>query len=687
MDTSGFPAPEPVAAAPVAVPAAPAPYKHPVGKWKRRIAACDTLRDSKLAIWKENVNYRKGKPLAKTPSNDTVVVPVDWSRTKNKQAQLFYQVPEVKLRARQPQYAGAAPIFGAALNFELTHQLRIEHLMDEVLGDVINAAGIGIAVIGYEGTFEDVEMPVQDTAALSPEQIAQAQAGVPPTEMVKRPVFERYYADHIDPAQFLWPAEFVESDWQRADWLGYKAKDPKAVLVRRGWVKKDFVAEGSEQLESVNDASEDPEQQGDEKEIGYAVIFYRPYLCDPNEKDPRKINRLILVDGIDDPVEDEPIKWQEFNPETRTWIGLTSFPIKVLTLTTISGEAIPPSDSEIGRPQVKEMSKSRSQMIAQRDRSLPMRWGDTSQIDPEIFDKINKGEYQGIIPTMGPGDHAIGEVARASFPRESFEFMNIFKSDLDESWSMSPNQQGLATPGDTSATEASIMQGSANVRVEYERARVLRFFLELAEGIGALMQMFQNDQKYAEVVGPQGVKSLEPWDRSTIRGDYIFEAKPDAALRIDVGQKRVEGLNLYKMIRRDPLVNAQALLTDLMQMHGLDPQAYLVPPKEEPPKPPVVRYSFTSADFTNPLVVAISQKTSTPLTPADIKAAQAMMVDAGIPVLPPQQMPMPKPEVVLGDDALAQIDEAGQPPQHPGPPESVTPINQRYERNGMQDAA
>lgn len=666
-----------------ATPVAPAqdapvtPAKPSAARWRKRIAACDRLRETMLADWQENVNHRKARPFSKVPEHDTVAVPVDWSRTKNKVAQLFYQVPEVKLRARRPEYAAAAPTFAAALNFELTHNLRLEHVMDEVLGDVINAAGVGVAMVGYEGTFETVDMPGP------PDPLT----GEPTSIPTPRPVYECYYSQRIDPAAFLWPVEFVGSDWQRADWLGYKGRIPLAEAVRRKWVAPDYEPNGDEAPESVSETSEDTEREPHGKFVNFSHIFYRPAAFSHEEKDHRKIHQVVVIENEDTVALDEPLPWQRYVPENRSWVGLTTFPIKVLTLTTISGEAIPPSDSQVGRAQVREMMKSRSQMLTQRDRSIPLRWYDVNLVDPIIGDKIQKGVYQDMIPMNGPGNNAIGEVARASFPRESFEFQNVIERDLDQAWSMGPNQQGQATPGDTSATEANIIQGSANVRTEYERARVLRFFLEIAEGVGALMQMFQDDQRFAEVIGQDGIKKLEPWDRQTIRGDYIFEAKPDAALRVDVGQKRVELLNLYKMVRRDPLINAQALITDLLQVHGLDPSAFIVPPKEEPPKPPVVRYSFNSADLTNPIVVAIAQKTGTPITPEDIAAARALQADAGIPILPPQQMPLPKPEVVLSDEALAEMEEQAQPPQHPGPPESVEPLNRRYERDGMQDAA
>jgi hypothetical protein len=652
--------------------------------WKQEIDACRRHRETLLRVWKENVSYRRNKPLETRPTVDTVTIPVDWSRTKSKQAQLFFQVPEIKMRARRPDVAAAAPIYAAAINNKLEHEAKTHVMMDEVLADVINASGFGVAQVGFEGVFEEVAVPSVDTNNYAPEQLEALLAqndGQVPTTTVQRPIYTNYYTRRISPANFLWPVEFTGSDWQEAEWLGEEGQIPLAEAIRRGWVDASYEVECADKMQSVNDANADTEKKAVGKYVRYSQIFYRKASRSEKEQDPRKIGHCVYVDGKDAPVVNEDLKWQKWDPESRTWLGLTTFPIKVMTLTTISDEAIPPSDSEIGRPQVKELIKSRSQMVRQRDRSLPIRWFDVNQVDPEVAELLRAGVYQDLIPMQGPGDSAIGEVARASYPRESFEFQRIISSDLDEAWAMSPNQQGFATPGDTSATEVDIMNQSANVRLDYERARVLRFFLEVAEGLGALMQLFQEEEQWVEVLDDNGKAALQAWDRTKIRGDFLFEAKPDSAARVDVGSKRVENLNLYKMLRQDPLINPQALVADLVELHGLDPTRVLAPPPDPQAKPANIRFSFNGGDLANPMVVALVQKNNpTPLTQEDLKNAYELMKDSGIPVMPPTMLELPQP----GDPGQPPMPKQGEMPAetaHPGPAESVEPLNQRYEKN------
>jgi hypothetical protein len=85
------------------------------------------------------------------------------------------------------------------------------------------------------------------------------------------------------------------------------------------------------------------------------------------------------------------------------------------------------------------------------------------------------------------------------------------------------------------------------------------------------------------------------------------------------------------------------------------------------------------------MVVALVQANSDkPLTPADVDAAKKLMADSGIPHMPPQIMPVPQPNV---HGQLPTVDQiAAGKAKHPGPPEQVDPLGQRY-GNGPSEAA
>lgn len=645
--------------------------KKRVEKVRARVSKAIQLRDDRLPSWKESVQARIGKSLDSV-SDDTVQVPADWSRTKSKQAQLFFQVPHVGVRPLQPQYESAAPAASAALNWTLKHDVKAHRVMDEVLADVINAAGIGVCMIGYEAQFETVQVPARDLTALglTPEQQQMAiDAGLVEMKPVERTLYECYYANRISPQYFLYPPEFTGSDFQDASWLGWEGWIPKAEAVRKGWVDENFDA-GDSQPDFLTDDQSD--RKSDDKFVHFFEILEKAAVYDPAEKHPEKLRRMVLIDGKDDDFAvNEDFKWQKYDPATRKFLGLRSFPFKVLTLTYVSDMAVPPSDSEIGRPQVREMNLSRSQMVRQRRHSTPVRWFDVNMVDEDIAEQLRKGVWQDFIPMNGPGDRAIGEVARANYPRENFQFYEIVNADLDEAWSQSANQQGLKAQGDTSATEAQIMQSNATLRIDYERGRVLRFFQEIAEGIFALMQLFQTDERYAETIGPDATKKLVAWDRTKIAGDFIFEIAPDASQRIDVNKRKQDLQQLYTLVRQDPQINSLPILREWLALNNIDPKEGVKPPQDPPPDKINIGYSFKGEDLLNPFAVAIMQKEHR-ITPEQIKEAKMIIIEAAGEELPP--------DVVPGGEAGAPpaTPEATPHVPHGGMPPRQEPLTKRF---------
>lgn len=666
-----------------------------VKKLKAAVKASRKRRRDYLPTWQDNVARRVNQPLTQDPSSDTVVVSTDWSRTKNKQAQLFFQCPTIRLTARHPSHASQAPLFAAAINFELD-RIHAYAAIDECMADAINGSGLAAAIVGYTGTFEKTTIPNLDVSQYTPEQVQmQREAGSLQDKEVARPVYECYYIDRISPARLLWPSEFKGTDWTKAPWLGYEGYLPLAEAQRRGWVPDDFEGEeitADSLADDVNLIGAETLEPG--LYVKFVMVFYYASQFDKSEPHPECIRRMVLIDGLetDEPAVDEKLAWQRYVEPVTTmgpdgkpktvpghYIGMTTLPIKVLTLTTISDLAIPPSDTEIGRAQVDELNAHRSMMVRERKTSVPIRWFDTNMLDGDVAELLRSGKQQDMIPINGPGERAIGEVARANYPRVNIEGMNVITRDLDESWSMSAAQQGTNASSETSAAEIKSTDSWATVRLEYERARTLRFALALAEGLGDLMQLFADAEEYVEVIGQDGVATLQAWDKTKIAGKYLFKAQPDSSVRVDINAKKAEFLNKYKLVRRDPLFNPQDLALEYCEIYGRDPAKALKPPEPPPKKEPTVRWSLKGEDVLNPIVLAHLQKSGIVVTAEEIAAAKKLIADSVVlapPPMPGQPMAGQMAGQPMGGQPMPMAPGAMAP--HPGGVEQVDPIGQRY---------
>jgi hypothetical protein len=358
------------------------------------------------------------------------------------------------------------------------------------------------------------------------------------------------------------------------------------------------------------------------------------------------------------------------------YVGITKLPIRVGTLVYVSDLATPPSDSTVGRTQVKEMSRSRSQMLRQRDHSIPIRWYDVNRIDPLIVEAIKAGTWQDIIPMDGPGDHAIGEVARANYPRENFQFANVIGADLDRAWSLSNNQLGTTTDTERSATEVTVMSGANAIRLDYEKGRVNRYLVEGAQVLFQLMQRFMDVTDYVRVVGQDGVERLVAVNQDTLSGEYAFDIKADSSERVDLTTKQANIVKVYNLLANSPSVNRAALEREIIELHGLDPKKIEAAPKEPAPDKPSLSFRFGGEDLLNPMAVAVMQKAGYNLTPDEIKAAAIMIADA----VKQMQANALTPQNLTPTGGPA----GGAPPAEPGftklePPETNDPVLKRGE--------
>ncbi|MPZ20144.1 MAG: hypothetical protein GEV06_19835 [Luteitalea sp.] len=547
--------------------------------------------------WKINVERYLARTLKSTPSGHTVVVPKDFSNTEQKKAQLFFRVPEIHLTPRRPEFQQAVPVFQAKVNHTLgRHGVNAKALMHEVLTDV-ELTGLMIAKIGYEPT-QDGEKPVVvgqqpmpnvgDVLGLNPV------AMQPIIESVPNIIHERYFLERVSPGSVVIPGDFKGSDYDRAAYLGFEFELDAQMLARRFGIDPALVKSGTDvdQQQSLDpDAQKDGTTGEARPKVKGTELWYRAALFDKAVKHPELMRCLVLIDGVDEPLKHADSPYQRQLPDGRL-LGMKGYPVHIGALYYTPDSAYPTSDVSMSRAQVDELSKGRTQMVQQRERNNSMRWADKNRADVELVNRIVKGEVQEVIPTDGNGDEIIGEIARAQFPRENFEFNRVTQGDIDDVWAFSPAQRGNRGEGSDTATEASIIQSNADVRMAWSQGRVLDWFLGAVEKLGALIQLFADDEDYLEVAGPDGITRLEAWDRSTVEGaEFVYSAKANSAIRQDsaIDMKRL--WDRYSLLANDPNVNRVELLRWALSMSDMDADKLVI--AELPEKKPELKSNLS----------------------------------------------------------------------------------------------
>ena len=630
--------------------------------FKRRIERSKKERREFIFDWQTNVDRRRGKPTPSDSDENRQRVPVDWAHTKTKVSALFSQVPRVIVTAENRDYKPAATVFGRRLNMRLKKG-GIEAVMFETLPDVINKAGIAAAMVRFESTTAMKmvpKAPPQDVGMLgSIMQSLGVRMGFAQQEMEEQPytVDRRFICERIDPENLLWDAdEFDGSDFDTSSWIGHSGRMTSA-NARREFKLTDEQMEKA--VGDTRDGRDKPQKEAEgtvenseEDVVCYDEIFYWRYLYHEDEKYFKAIQRVVFIDGLgNEPIVNEPWAGQRFDEELGVYLGSCRFPIQVFTLNYMSSEPIPPSDSSITRPQVDELEKSRFQMFLQRDHSRPIRWADVNRIDADILTLMMQGDWNHFIPTQGPGDKAIGEVAKSNYPRDSYEFDRTIKNDMMEATGVGQNQLGAMATGERSAAEAKITQGSFTTRTAQERARSVSFFLRIADVMAGLICLY--DDFELPDIDQQEAQMLEMWDRTRINHELAFSTRGDASVLLDAGQRFDRLERFLNIAGKSAMVDPIDILREMAELSDIDPECVQRPP-DKGPEQPNVSFRFSGDDLINPIAVATMAKLDIAPSEEDIIAAKLIIAAANMPTIPPSAdptTPVPQQGVLpMGDD-------------------------------------
>lgn len=622
--------------------------------FRSKIEVCKQYKRKIVPNWSLSIDYRRGKPFSSQSDDEQMTVNMDWPMTKTKQASLFSQIPQV--RVSHPFNSGSAGPWLATYETKLNDTLvttGIEAAMDECLPDCINAAGIGVVVVSRETLTQDKEVPAIDLSILPPELQQRAlSSGMIggqkiPMETVPEVVDWRYLTQRISPSDFLWPINFTGSNFDSATWLGRSGKITWAEAVQKYNVgeadKKDVMGDDETPLDQLNYDTEREKSSNDEM-VGFDEIFYKEFAYDSESKSYSTIHHLVFLKGKEDPVVDEAWKGQKIH-EDGTVIGSLKFPIRVLALSYITDETIPPSDSAIARASVNELNKLRAQNIKQRERNIPVRWFDVNRTDPAIQQALMKGTWQSMIPVQGDGSRVIGEVAQARMPPDNFSFDQIVKNDIAESWSVGPNQIGSGAGVETRG-ESEEIASNFQTRLGRERAKVASFFVGISEVLGGLMCLYEDPQSFGEGFDPAFSKNLG------------FSILADSTVLVDANQK-LERLNRFlNVYAKSGFVNLEPVLKEVAILSGLDPNVAIKVPEPQSPPPPNVSVRLSGAeDLMNPLVLAVYLGEGKPPTPKLIKQAMDLiqmsvsvpgLVQPGPPPVDPEGQPEGPPPIPVG---------------------------------------
>lgn len=582
-----------------------------VGEWQARIDLADNKRKLYEPQW-DRALQRYAK--AQQPESQYEVNPLlDFRHVESKRAALFYQTPEVQLIPIQPEIADIPatqlmPLRQKVLNYKLSPDAaNIKREMHLALFDALCPSGFLVMKMGYE-------------SVTAPVAIVNPLTGQP--ESVDVPVWESCFWTRVSPMKLLIPHDYTSTVFDAAPWLGVKGVMP-LIQARRLWsLPEDFsgTTTKDDAVFGANTATAGLDSQITNPMVEYQELWYRAALYDESVLNPELFRCLVMVKGVEQPVKHMDSPYQKIDQTGRlTDDSLIGNPIHVGTLRDYSDSAYIPSDLTVGEQLSTEVAKFRTQQIRRRRANLPLVLLDTTNLDQNTIAKMERNE--GPIP-LPPGALASGAgavvqaVSPGTEPRDNYTAQDYAERDWERALGSGANQVGAFNRGRRTATEARIVATNADARAEVEKDRLREYFMAGVRKFDAILQQFMTPQELAKILGLEAAQLWDQW--RALPGKYLYRVQPDSGVFVDAQQYRAQKLDEYNLLRRDPALNPQELLNNVLRALGHDPAKMIQPPPERAPEPARVTLTLNGEDLSSPhaaMAIEVLQQAGYKITP------------------------------------------------------------------------
>lgn len=618
--------------------------------------------------WQDNIRWYGGDSpdAAKYKATpDYVNVNVDFYQVEQKQAQLFYETPELQLRGTGP-LKGQDPILQAhrELLNELLEQCDVlGRAVHPAIKDCLAVSGVGPVLVGYTPTLSTIQPPLQPGSIL----------GL--NGPVDVPIYQEWFALRFSPKKLLIPADWHDVPSDLTPWLGMRFRMPFDVA------KRQFAEAFASNPEFMGTTDRDEYVLRDDRDAASAaglryvdgqLIFYKASFYDPAVVHPELYRELVLIDGLDVEARHRDCPHQTILPDGRLSAdSMIGNPIHPLTIRSVPDSAYVPSDSQMTRPLVQELCKFRTQMVQERDANRAAYGYDSSKLPPETIAKIENREQGALIPleegalNQGP----LGIMAQLITPsanRQTYIANDYITRDIEKTLAIDATGAGVGGDEEESATKTATVDRNRSVRMDGERRAVLRWYLKLVDKFSALVCRYMSPELAAQYIGPQSAQVWAQWDKRAMPGRVAFSAKPDSQIRLDMARERKFWMDLYQFTAKDPNTVRVTLLKKLFAMAGEDPSQLVVDKLPEQPQKPNLGFTFKGEDLIGPQGPIVREI----MAQCGLEISQGAVTESAGQLFK---------QLALGirDADGKAVPATKRLPEHGGPAEQVRPLNQQ----------
>lgn len=271
--------------------------------------------------------------------------------------------------------------------------------------------------------------------------------------------------------------------------------------------------------------------------------------------------------------------------EKSPWLA-EGFPVQVLAFREDPGNSHPQSIIEKVQPQINTMNLARTQFANFRERFRSKYIANSTVIDEADALNVIQGKEELAMVTVDEGVDLATVMKGLDIPELNPAILGDYDLALREIRIVSgitEDMLGGAGPG-RQATQASYIQGAANVRLQHKQDRIGEFVKGIAKYWKQLLQQFGD---YQMAVRIEGTVQEQEWAEITV----AEEIPDDIAFDVDVYPSAFQSkeaqlqsaMSMYNLLRQDPLIQPEKLINKVLKAFGESaPEAFIMPP--QPPQ-------------------------------------------------------------------------------------------------------
>jgi len=244
-------------------------------------------------------------------------------------------------------------------------------------------------------------------------------------------------------------------------------------------------------------------------------------------------------------------------------------------------------DSHILEPHQLEINETKTQQMKHRRLSIVKAFAKEDAIDEEELLKMTDEEVMAVVRMNGNPNTDISIKQTGGIPRELFESEALTMQNVRETLGFSRNQFGEfnSRSGDTTATEANIVQMASEIRVDERRDIVADRLVEIIQGMHSIIFNHWSQEQVIDVVGPGGIPVWVRFTGAEARKlQFNVSVDPDETVPETKQLRQQRALEMYEVLKANPLIDpiklTQYLLTEIPGVQFDDLMKALPPPEQ-----------------------------------------------------------------------------------------------------------